>query len=94
MRAVTSKETTIDFRYPKTPERRPEKKIDIPYPTERKIKILLAFAWLIRNSSSMSGRTGERIVRPTKLRNQRELRKRRYNKALPFSEVNLSTFQM
>jgi hypothetical protein len=44
MRAVTSKETTIDFLYPNIPDRSPEKNIDIPYPTDKKMKILLAFA--------------------------------------------------
>jgi len=48
----------------------------------------------MRNSSSISGRTGERMVLPTKLRNHKELRKMRNKMAVPFSEVNLSTFQM
>jgi hypothetical protein len=51
--------------------------------------MLLAFAWLIINSSSINGRTGERMVLPTKLRNHNELRKRRNKKAVPLREVNL-----
>jgi hypothetical protein len=30
IKAVTRRESTIDFLYPKTPERSPEKNIDIP----------------------------------------------------------------
>jgi hypothetical protein len=37
----------------------------------------------------MSGRIGENIVLPEKLRNQRKLKNRRNKNAFPFNEVNL-----
>jgi hypothetical protein len=40
----------------------------------------------MRNSSSINGRTGERMVLPTKLRNHKEQRKRRNKKAVPLNE--------
>jgi len=41
------------------------------YPADRKENMLPAMAWLMASSSSMIGRSGERIVRVEKLRNQR-----------------------
>jgi len=46
----------------------------------------------MRNSSSIKGRTGEKIVLAIKLRAHRELRNRRYRNALPFKELNLIIF--
>jgi hypothetical protein len=51
--------------------------------------MLLAFAWPIRNSSSIRGNTGEKMALATKLRNHKEVRNRRTKKAVPFREVNL-----
>ena len=41
------------------------------FPTDKKMKKLPAVAWLRASSSSIIGRTGEKMVRLEKLRNQR-----------------------
>lgn len=75
--------------YPKAPEKIPDKKRDIPYPIEVRVKILLAFAWLIMNSSSIRGIKGEKIVLTLKFINQINQKNISNTKALPARDVYL-----
>lgn len=47
------------------------------------MNMLLALAWLMENSSSMRGMSGEKIVLALKFRNQMNQRKKRKKKARP-----------
>ena len=54
------------------------------------MNILLALAWLVPNSSSMSGRIGENMVRVVKFMNHRNQTNRRKSKPLHVSDGNLT----
>ena len=83
--AVTSEARIVLFE-PRNPETMPEEKRARPYPPEMKVKMLAARACVTPNSVSISGKIGEKRVRPLKFMNQINQMKRRKSKPLPRRE--------
>jgi hypothetical protein len=83
-----TRERMIDLLYPKRPAKKPDSKSETPYPKEVSAKRLLAFTWLIINSSSIRGIMGGNTTLTLKLINHRNQSIMRRAKALPFSEEN------
>jgi hypothetical protein len=71
-------------RYPRRPEKSPDRNSVTPHPVEVKKKRLVAVACDTANSSSIRGMIGEKIVLTLKFMNQMNQRKARNNSPFPF----------